>query len=93
MAITYGNIAWIHYSNGDYERAEVDIRKVLELQEYCQDSTNELFITSRNNLGTIFQEQGKLDEALEQYQKALILCQCVFKTENHPTRAVTEGNL
>ena len=92
-AITYSNIATIHYSVGDYERAEAGFRKVLQLQKSCLDVNNELFITSRNNLGTIFRTQGKLQEALEQYQNALTLCQKVFKTENHPTRGATEGNL
>ncbi|CAF5119280.1 unnamed protein product, partial [Rotaria sp. Silwood1] len=92
-AITIGNIATIHYSKGDYERAEVQFRKVLELQKDCLDANNELFITTRNNLGAILHQRGKLEEALEQYQKALVLCQCVFKTENHPTRGTTEGNL
>ncbi|CAF2109024.1 unnamed protein product [Rotaria magnacalcarata] len=92
-AMSYSNMASIYFANCDYERAEVEFRKVLELQESCLDSNNELFITTRNNLGSIFRQEGKLLEALEQYQKALTLCQCVFKTENHPTRGVTEGNL
>ncbi|CAF3399359.1 unnamed protein product [Rotaria socialis] len=92
-AMTYGNMASIYFADRDYERAEVEFRKVLELQESCLDSNNELFITTRNNLGSIFHQEGKLLEALEQYQKALTLCQCVFKTENHPTRGATEGNL
>lgn len=92
-AITYGNIATIYYMKGDYDRAETEFRRVIELQESCPDYNHEIFITTRNNLGAIFHNQGKLDEALEQYQQALKLCEHVFRTENHPTRAITEGNL
>ena len=93
IATTYGNIATIHLGSGDFERAEIGFKKVLELQQNCLDPDHELIITTRSNLGSIFQRQGKLREALEQYQQALTLCHRVFKTENHPTRGTVEGNI
>lgn len=92
-AITYGNIATIHYHSGNFDRAEDGFRKVLELQETSLAPDHELFITTRSNLGSIFQSQGKLQEALEQFQEALKLCHRVFQTENHPTRGIIEGNI
>lgn len=65
--IGHYNLAEALYSNQDYQGAEKEYRRVLELRP------GKLAINARHFLGLALYKQGRLDEAMTEYQAAIEL--------------------
>jgi protein O-GlcNAc transferase len=58
------------HQSGQWDEAEFLYQHILQLEP---DLENQYYATASSNLGSIFEQQGKLDAAVESYQQALRL--------------------
>lgn len=93
----YNSIAFVYQELGNYDKAEVIYRKVLNiiakgLDNYSYNINSFDIGTTYNNLATILRQQHKYTEAIQLYNKALVVFNKTFNNA-HPSVATTLNNL
>lgn len=61
----HSNLGWVYYQRGDYYQAAWEFQYAAKLMPYQPEP--------RNNLGLVMEETGKLNDAIENYDRALAL--------------------
>lgn len=61
----HSNLGWVYYQRGDYYQAAWEFQYAAKLMPYQPEP--------RNNLGLVMEETGKLNEAIDNYDRALAL--------------------
>ncbi|MCK4614517.1 MAG: ATP-binding protein [Thermoplasmata archaeon] len=69
LSFVYGNLGYILWGLGDYDRALDHYQKALKIFEEFGDKAKTA--TLYNNIGMIYRARGDYDRALDHYQKAL----------------------
>ena len=82
------NIAILHYTQGDYEKALEYNNKALPIRQSVLGENHPDVASSYNNLGLIYFKQENYKKALEYFQKALNIRQQVFGADHPSTQKV-----
>ncbi|MBT3756088.1 MAG: tetratricopeptide repeat protein [Candidatus Cloacimonetes bacterium] len=88
---TLNNIGNIYLNLEDYESALRYLSEALKINEEKKDEKR--IAISLNNIAVVFEEQGKIDEALYNYQKALVLKQKVGDKYGYANTSKNLGNI
>ncbi|MEM7151345.1 MAG: serine/threonine-protein kinase [Myxococcota bacterium] len=88
----WNNRAMVLAAMGDYEQAEHDYRRALEIWEEGLGADHPLLGKATNNLGNLLHEQGRYEGAEHLFRRARELGEAALGAE-HPSVAIPVGNL
>ena len=85
------NLGLFYMHQGRFEEAEINHKKVLELQEDTLGPNHPFTIETVYNLGLVYAELGKLEEAETMLKRALPVFEVVYGLDNPNTKDVKES--
>lgn len=80
------------YKRGQYEEAELVLKRVLAIREHSLGASHPDTATSLNNLAMLYEKQGRHKEALPLLERALDICERVLGPD-HPETIIGLNNL
>ena len=92
IAASYGSLATLYFSMGDFKKALEFQEKALNIQEEILSDKHPSLATSYNNISMIYQAMGELKKALEFQEKALNLREEILG-DKHPNLATSYNNI
>jgi len=91
-AVTLNNLATVRQRLGDLGEAELVAREALAIRERRLGQGSSVLALSWNTLGSILEEGGRLEQAVEHYERAIDLLEGAVVSE-HPARRTIARNL